>query len=382
LPKEPVCPTLADVFAVCEAHLAPALLDPEGRRAVRHVAAAVPAVLSTFWGLEIRLGERQARADILWEVRRDTPGAALLAGQGTEPEATAALDALVAASPVWRSLRRFASRWQNDTDPARAIGNIWLEADTATAETGAALEAQLHRPCLFWGADPNVADSSKELLSALPGLARDTFGLELDAARIAGPIRALPPDADIFQTGVMGGRSGTVVRLCVRNIVAPDAARWLAAIGWPGHVPAVADLLGDFAPLLASVALDVDVTPDGIGPKLGLEFYRPFETVDPGQWQPVFEKLAAFGLALPDKLAGLSGFAGRQRFDQRDAILGRSARIGFPVIARNIHHLKLVVIGAVPVEAKAYLGIYRPGVDYRGIVGSAPGDGRDPWLLV
>lgn len=377
LPPQPTCATLADVLDHCRPHIASALLDADGLRAVRRVAAAVPSELSRFWGLEVRLGEPQARADILWEVRRDGLGAALLAGQSAVEPADE-LNQLCATAPVWQALRRFAEGWDTQAD---AVSNLWLEVDAADAESDAALDGRLRRPCLFWGADPDREESGARLQALLPRLARETFGLAVDPDRLAAPLTALPPEADVFQTGVMGGRAGTVVRVCVRNVGVSAAARWLGDIRWPGDIEAATALISGLEPSLGSIALNVDLLPDGTGPKLGLELYQPFENPDPGLWAPVFDRLRAAGLARSDKLVALAAFPGRERFDQRAAIRGDAAGTGYPVIVRSIHHLKLVVVGDRPVEAKAYLGVYRPGIDYTGLLARDGSGDRDPWLL-
>ena len=68
LPPEPLCTRLSDVLALVESRLGAALLDATGRTELHSVADRIPALLSSFWGLEIRIGDPAPRAE--------SPGAA------------------------------------------------------------------------------------------------------------------------------------------------------------------------------------------------------------------------------------------------------------------------------------------------------------------
>ena len=149
--------------------------------------------------------------------------------------------------------------------------------------------------------------------------------------------------------------------------------RWLAKIGWPGDRASLRDILVRLANLSGEIALNVDILPDRVGEKLGLEIYGAERTLSMDTWQPLHDELLAKGLARADKLAALRGFPWFQRYRQFGIWL-RTPPLGFPVLITNLHHLKLVFVGDTVVEAKAYLGVFpprdrlfvNPGRQYRG----------------
>jgi hypothetical protein len=330
------------------------------------VAAAIPTALSTFWGLETRR-DPAGPADVPWELRRESPGPELLAGLGGQAPGAAAIDALCENAPVWRAPPVSRGVGWTATRAAKAIINLWMEADIAGVCDPAKLREFLERPCLFWGADADQPGADRRLLDLFPGLARDVFGLCLDGRRLAAAAQSLPDTAEIFQMGVMGARTGAGARLCVRRLDPDATERWLGRIGWPGTPGAVAGLMWQLWPLVGRIVIDVDIVPGGTGPKLGLELYRPGDGIEPAQWQPLFDHLAESGPHM-------------QRYS-RGAAFRRDPAIGYPVIVQSLHHVKLVVTGSAPVEAKGYLGIFRPGYDYSGFVGGRAAGGRGGWIL-
>lgn len=377
LPPEPDCARLSDVLALVEPRLGPALLDAPGRAALHSVARCIPALSSTFWGLEIRLGDPKPRADFLWEVRQGRrTGVPVLAGRHPRDPAADIAGALRNRSRFWRELGRFAGDWLDSPDWLRRLGNIWLEVDTASA-AGAKLDASLDRPNLFWGPNGRVKGSDRDVLGHLGALGRRFYGLEPDQDRIHAVARALPPQGIAFQMGVMGARALPVVRLCVKIPDVGMRERWLDAIGWPGDRAALRDVLARLEPLSGEIALNVDILPDRVGETLGLEVYSAERTLSMDTWQPLHDELLARRLARADKLAALGDFPSFQRFRQLGA-WRRTPPVGFPILATNLHHLKLNFVGDGVREAKAYLGVFRPLFDYsRDPFGAV--EGADGW---
>ena len=363
LPPQTRCARLSDVLALVEPRLGAALLDAPGRAALHHVADRISAHLSSFWGLELRLGDPAPRADLLWEVSRGSGGLLTLAGRNPHDSAADVTRALRQRSPFWHELGRFAEEWLDSPDWRRRLGNIWLEVDSATASSDATLDAYLDRPSLFWGPNRSVAGSDRELLGHLATLGHRFYGLELDQARIGAIANTIPAQGRVFQMGVMGARAFPAMRLCVKDLDPGTMERWLATIGWPGDRARLRDTLARLKPLCGEIALNVDILPDRVGPKLGLEIYSRRRTLSMDTWQPLHDRLSARGLARADKLAALEDFPSYRRYRQVDAWL-RSPPLGCPVLVTSLHHLKLVVVGDAAIEAKAYLGVFRPIIDY------------------
>ena len=378
LPPQTSCARLSDVLALVEPRLGAALLDAPGRAALHYVADRISAHLSPFWGLELRLGDPAPRADFLWEVSKGNGGIPTLAGRNPHDPAAGVTRALRQRSPFWHEVGRFAGEWLDNPDWRRRLGNIWLEVDSATVSSEATLDAYLDRPSLFWGPTRSVAGSDRELLGHLATLGRLFYGLELDQARIDAVAHTIPAQGMVFQVGVMGARTIPAMRLCVKDLDPGAMEGWLAAIGWPGDRLRLRDTLARLSPLCGEVALNVDILPDRVGPKLGLEIYSPRRTLSIDTWQPLHDELIARGLARADKLAALEDFPSYQRYRQIN-VWRRTPPLGYPVLVTNLHHLKLVVVGDAVIEAKVYLGVFRPVIDYSETPGGALEEGG--WLM-
>lgn len=375
LPPEPPCSRLSDVLALVEPRLGEGLLDVPGRAALHRVADRISVHMSPFWGLEIRLGDPSPRADFLWEVRQGSLSILTLAGRNGHDPAAEATSALRERSPFWREVGRFAEEWLDDPDWLRRLGSIWLEVDSASDSR---LDACLDQPSVFWGPHSAVGGSDRELLGHLATLGRRFYGLALDQARIDAIADTIPAEGRAFQVGVMGARANPAIRLCVKGLDAGTTERWLAAAGWPGDREHLRHLLARLKPLCGQIALNVDIFPSRLGPRLGLELYRARPGLSMEVWHPLHRELASRGIVRTDKLDALKDFPSYQQYQQLGAWL-RTPRLGFPVLTTNLHHLKLVIVGDAIVEAKAYLGVYFPVKDYSTMSGKAM-ESEGDWL--
>ena len=376
LPPQPSCASLSDVLALVDSRLGTVLLDATGRAALHRVADRISVHLSTFWGLEIRLGDPAPRADFLWEVRQDGGGVRTLAGRNRYDPSAEATGALRERSVFWREMARFAQEWLDKPDWLRRLGGIWLEADLAAAD--ASLDTLLDRPSLFWGPNHAVSGADRELLGQVATLGHRFYGLALDQSRIDALANTIPEQGEVFQVGVMGARASPTIRLCVKGLDIGTTQRWLAAIGWPGDQAHLHGILVRLEPLCGQVALNVDILPGRVGPQLGLELYGARRTLSMEDWQPLHDELVARGLARADKVAALQDYPLYQQYRQMATSL-RAPHLGFPVLVTNLHHLKLVIVGGAAVEAKAYLSVFFPVMNYSSILGHETQAGGD-WL--
>ena len=382
LPPETSCARLSDVLALVAPQLGAALLDAPGRAAVHYVADRISAHLSPFWGLELRLGDAAPRADFLWEVSQESRGIPTLAGRNPHDPAAEVTGALRERSPFWRELGRFAEEWLDSPGWLRRLSNIWLEVDSASVSSEVELDACLDRPSLFWGPDRRMTGSdTRELPGHLATLVRRLYGLDLDQDWAAAVARTIPGEGRVFQMGIMGARAVPAMRLCVKDLDTGTMERWLAEIDWPGDRAHLRDTLARLKPLCGDIALNVDVLPDRVGPKLGLEMYAAQRTMSIDPWRPLHDELLAQGLARADKLAAMKNFPSSRRYRQLD-VWRRTPPLGYPVLATNLHHLKLVVVGDAAIEAKVYLGVFRPVFDYSMTRGrDMEGGGGGGWFL-
>jgi len=327
------------------------LLGAEGYAALAAVASSLPEEITTFWGLECRLGDQAARADLLLETRRDSRGQELLAG-GSQ------LDPLCRASPTWAAVRRFSRAWSEAERPfAPFVRNLWLEFDTAATASREAARQALLSPCVFLGPSPGnlaAAELAGLLADALPLL--HPTGSPVDLA----PLSRMPlAGGCLFQVGLMLSRSDLGCRLCFRDLSLDDVPAWLTSGGWRGDEPSLRRVVRTLAPLTRSVAVDLSVSAAGLDERIGLECYMEWLKDDPQQWVPLLDQLEAERLLLPAKREGLLAFPGVTPFAREER---HSAGVTYTNLFRRIHHLKLTVGAAGIEQAKAYLALSRPAL--------------------
>jgi hypothetical protein len=326
--------------------------------------------LTTFWGFESRLGEIKARADILFETRKQTRGQSLLAGQ-----TPSSLDSLCERSPVWHNLREFAGRWADPEHPFSAfIRNVWLEFDTAASNSTSESGELVYRPCVFLGPDPKKGDNEKlpdHLVAALAIFGNDNQPGQL----LPSFISSLPDGAALFQVGLMLSRTSDGLRVCVKGLSEDTLFPWLDRLKWVGDKEALARLLKSITPMLRTIALNLNLTESGPGEKIGLECYMDWFEEDPQQWKPMLDFVEQLNLCLPQKRMGLLKFPGKSPSFEVSFL--PDSPIFFFSLSRLIHHIKLSFTESRVAEAKAYLAISRPGLYPES---SFSGE-RDAWLI-
>ena len=362
LPREPSSTSLSDVLTLVESRFDDSLLDARGRSVLHSVSSQIPRLLSSFWGIEILLGDAAPRADFLWQV--DKEGADLLkrARHSRHDPATKLAGTLRDRSPFWQEFGHFAEEWLDNPKWLDRLLNTWLEADTASAPD-AILDSLLDKPNMFWGAVSRQKNAGPELIRLLGTLGQRFYGMEMDAARINAVADSISSESLVFQMGIMGARTKPVIRLCVKNPDMGEHERWLTEIGWPGDKASLRKTLDWLCPLSGEIALNVDILSDKVGESLGIEVYSAERVLSIETWQPLFDELLARGLARAEKLTALRYIPWSQRFRQL-GVLTRRPPVGFPVLVMNLHHLKLIFSRGELVKAKAYIGVFFPAYRY------------------
>ncbi len=165
----------------------------------------------------------------------------------------------------------------------------------------------------------------------------------------------LPPTGFISQAGVIPGRAQRAIRLVVRIHSVGEAIEMLERLQWPGSSPAAAAVLEDVMHLTRPyTGLSMDVTAQGVSPRLGLELFRPVEwyELDRPGWKSLFDLLVEKGWCLPEKGRGMAAWP------QLDQVFAEG---GVYRVRQTINHVKLVM-DRVEITAKAYAGIDMPRV--------------------
>ena len=235
----------------------------------------------------------------------------------------------------------------------------WFESAMLEYDVAGAVTGQPTDPGLFirlvhdrrdWPSLPPPGVLAATLADAV-GWTED----ENEARAVEGIFDVLPPKSRVGQIGAMPGRGLRAIRLIVDGLAAAEVPDCLGPLGWPGRAGkamAVLDEMGDVAPVFR---LSLDVSVDGLSPRLGLEFYPTGErkgfdhwlTTGRSAWRPIVDRLEALQWCQPDKARGLLDFPGLTRlFGDR----------GVFVLYRGINHVK-VTIEADAVAAKAYVGL-------------------------
>jgi len=345
--------TLADTLQVLAPRLPAALAPVAAYASTQAAAARLPAALTEWAYLECRLGGHPAPPDLIVEVRAGARG--LLTGDDPGPGLAPAL----AANPVWERVAALARRWADPRSPLHtALYCLWLEFDVSAHPHGAP-----PLPGVFAGFTPAAARAGTPARrAALAAEALEVLaGGPLDAARRATLVeahRCLPAGASMYYVGILLPRGTDVLRLCPGDVAARDLPAYLGAVGWPGDVDALGQLLRDagrtrrgaFAPDPALLHLDLGAQ---VLPRLGLEmvFDRRAQTRGVLAEGAFMRWLVRHGLCTAPEAAALAGFpgCGIERLPHQ---LWRS------MVMRRVNHVKLVIDGAGPPRAKAYLVLH------------------------
>lgn len=271
----------------------------------------------------------------------------------------------IATSPAWRAARGFARRW---LEPAhvlhQSVRNVWLEFNLVAAARAGSDSQSVERPSIFWGPDPGAPTPTRALVESIAG-AFPLFPADVPLDTLDRAVRSLPEGARVFQIGAMDLRGDVRLRLCA-GPVAPDmTAGWLTSIGWPGDGAALDAFVRRVEPLADRFALDFDLTPTGVGPKVGLECYRTVGDVDAARWTVLFDMLRAEGLVVGQKRAAVDAFPARTRFASAEYMSQGDGSYIYPALVRAVHHIKVGFERDRATDAKGYLGVYRPGVNLR-----------------
>ncbi len=354
----------ASILEGCRPLFPPELLDTGGWERLLDRARRLPrSVLDTHFGFEFHLGEPSPDADLFVVVRPGSDLSRHYVREGMRAERGSPAAALAAG------LREQATN--PDSYLARSVGGLVLEYDLA----GLAPHRRPPPPGVFLS--PRHGSSGPQgvpfehrdpagLIAAL-AVAVDWSGREEMLGAVEHVFAALPERGFVFQAGALPARSPRAFRILLGGVAGERVPALLEQVGWPGSTVAAADVLADVDGFVDHVAVSLDVTARGPGPRLGLELYRPpmwFE-VDRTGWRPFIARLEEKGWSLPAKAEGLRRWPGTER------LLGGGEVL---LVRQGISHVKVVVERGARTVAKAYVGMaVRPGGSRRRPEARPPG---------
>ena len=343
-----------DYLNLVTPYLPDSLVSPSAVVAIGELAALLPP--SSNFGFECRLGTAASEADFLVAVI-PTDGS-LGAWAGANPLAVA-LDAQP-ATPGWQKARDFFADWQRGFEEMKPINEAWLEFDTADGKGSGPLE-----PSFFFGFDPDQKTNHPELtLALLERLVEGGLSAERRQELLAY-FSALPPQAVIFQVGVMLSRPSSEIRFCLRHMSPQEVLAYLDYFGWPGSLEELEKLMTELmARVDAPLNLDISLQGGGIAPGIGLEIGRWDSRGGRARATAFMSYLISEKICLEEKARAILhwvGFSSEQtEGDRWPALLTKAARAMGPGVVstfgRTLNHFKISYQKGQPVSAKAYLG--------------------------
>lgn len=332
--------SLGDYLQAIAAPLPATLVQPSDLAAATTLLAQFPAQLADTLFFEIRLGRSDIPVDVSFSVR---PAAARVL------HATAA-DHL--SHPVWAGLHRFAGQWDSEITPR--IAALWLEFDMPRADSV---------PILFIDPQPSI-DSGETYVrwaeAFFPRLTGHTVSPAL-LHHMANAIDVRTTQQPVHMFGSLMARGTTAQRLSILTHDETEIVPYLRRAGWDISAEALQPMLSLADRQGFIGALNLDITNDGVLPKVGIEYFMR----DSEQVARFVPSLVALGLCEPDRAAALSSFGAVSRAfsdSRHPAPLRTASQLldgrAESCIVWEVCHIKVTCdVYAVdyPLEAKAYV---------------------------
>lgn len=319
----PVCD---DWLTFVRPRLAPALVDETAYERLRGVARRLPG--DGLAALEIRLAAGSGPVDLSLKL--------------SEPSRVRGLaDAL--PSPHRQLLRR----WEAGELPA--VTSFWLEFDLDFAADCASggLPAPVVCAEIASGAEPDWVVET--LLPEMRGTPLDSHQKEL-ALRV---LTAVPPPARPLYAFDLSPRGSDAIRLEILGLEPEAMPDFLGRVA-PDLAPAVAAAASLFAGA-ERPHLSLDITPEGIAPRAGLEASFVRGPHREPRWKDLFDRLIDQGLCDPEKREAVFAWPGQESFWAAPGRWPAETAGLHGICVRAVSHVKLVVRPGRAPEAKVYL---------------------------
>ena len=341
------------------------LITPDNFQEIIALARQFPGNLTSFLGFECRLTNPISRADWAFAV----------SGTGTDKNVFSNLlsDGYIPdhylQEDAWQHIQHFANAWANPNSLIQKhIQCFWLEFDMPPKAPDVPLPSVFFGPTRLSKGTPSNTISEYDWLirSALPLLKGHPINTSI-RQHLTTCLRHLPENASLFQVGVMLSRSGNEnIRFFINHFRPNQILHYLRSIGWTGDGTALETMLSELEPLADRFVIGYDITPKGIGTRIGLECSFKVDHYHlEHRWAHLLNYLVTKGLCLTDKRDALLKYPGIETNSTQDTTIMRplnSASHALPdllgsTIVRYISHIKIVYQNGKALEAKAYPAI-------------------------
>ena len=194
-----------------------------------------------------------------------------------------------------------------------------------------------------------IYDDPAELIAALESAAGWGPGL-VDIRQVERVWEAMAGSGIIAHAGVMPGREQKAIRLIIQGVRNANVAGMLERLQWDGDTSLAVSALSDLAGLVKpQTGLSIDVTAQGVSPRLGLELFRPIKwyQTDRAGWKLLLDRLVEKEWCLQARADGLAEWPRIEFFFGRDGVYK---------VRQTVNHIKLIIERGT-VRAKGYAGM-------------------------
>jgi hypothetical protein len=221
-------------------------------------------------------------------------------------------------SPGWRRSLALLRAWAKPGCPIHDhVNALWLEFDAEGAGVPEPfLIFTLDGERLYPGGTALVEDLLATVATGIDALTEGAID-PLTTAALDRCLRGLPPFAQLRHVAVRPTPSGDVVRLVVR-MPWSRLASTLADLGWPGDREELRTMLERLCADKSVHPVNLDVTCDGLGPRVGIEFAHAGAPAESTRWQVLFDLLETSGACAPERRAAIAGWGGELRGPRSD----------------------------------------------------------------
>ena len=353
-----------DVFPRLRRFVPSVLLDDPWRDRLVERVGELPSWLTlNYAAFEFRLGDPAPAADYFVSVAPGRPSMDYFVrlGEDAKPDTAEA------------ALARVYSLMNGAAPPSEPSLDGWFRASMLEYDI-AEVPRNLHPPPgVFLALQPQSELDEKVAGSRTPynlaATMASAVGWEADEEErlaVERAFAALPRSGEVDQIGAVPDRGARSVRLIVDGLKQRNVPAFLKRLKWDGPARKVMEVLEEMRDVTPVFRLALNVSANGVGPRLGLEMYRPRKpsnldywlTSGRNAWRPVIDYLEEMKWCLPEKGDGLRAFPGIERlFEEK----------GMSILYKGINHFKLSIEGD-DIEAKAYaaLAYFRLFVDSEG----------------
>ncbi|MDE0331719.1 MAG: hypothetical protein OXL41_07610 [Nitrospinae bacterium] len=345
--------SFGDVFPRLRRFIPSSLLDdPWWERLLERVGELPSWLTLNYAAFEFRLGEPAPATDYFVSVAPGRPSMEYFVrvGESARPDSAAA------------ALGRLYSLMNGAGPPSESSLAGWFRASMLEYDIAEVPRSLRPAPGVFLALQPQSELDEEAALSRTPRRLAATIvnavGWEEDEVERLAVERvfdALPRTGVVDQIGAVPERGSRSIRLIVDGVKMRNVPAFLKRLKWDGSIQKVMEALEEMRDMTPVFRLALDVAASGVGPRLGIEMYRPRKpsnldywlTSGRNAWLPVVDYLEEMEWCLPEKGDGLRAFPGIERlFEEK----------GMSILYKGINHFKLTIEGEA-IEAKAYAAL-------------------------